>query len=38
MDESAVPQPEMDEMQGGQEDPFTNEAQQPVWENIGGDH
>ena len=19
-------------------DPFTNEADQPVWENIGGDH
>lgn len=21
-----------------QVDPFTNEAEQPVWENIGGDH
>jgi hypothetical protein len=37
VDEDSV-QPNAGEPDPSQFDPFTNEAEQPVWENIGGDH
>ena len=37
MAEEAQP-PDSVEPDPAQVDPFTNEAEQPIWQNIGGDH